>query len=179
MGAEDDAVGFVADVAEGEGVEEVDGVDVGAGRVIGSERVVVPVNDNDRARAENRMHGRGLRRGEADGEEALPVAAGEGAAGAQIFERTGGQMDEFEDGALMGDGRMESSGLGNERNDGDKGRGGLESGARGFRQNVVDAEGLCGEHAIERGEAEASLAVDEIGKMGRTQAGLLSEKSSG
>lgn len=47
MGAEDDAVGFVADITEDKGVEEINCVDVGSGRVTGRERVVVAVNDGD------------------------------------------------------------------------------------------------------------------------------------
>ena len=78
----------------------------------------------------------------------------------------------------MDDGRVQRGYFRNERNDGDIGCGTLADGARVLGQDVVDAEGLRGEDAVERGEAKVSLAVDEIGNMRRTQAGLLSEKRS-
>ncbi len=48
----------------------------------------MPVEYDDRARAQNRLHGSGLCGCEPDGDEALPIAAGESAAWTQLVEDT-------------------------------------------------------------------------------------------
>lgn len=87
-------------------------------------------------------------------------------------------MDELEYGTPAGKGRMQCSGVGNERNDGDI-FDRFESGTGIFRQQILDAELLGNEKTIEGGKTEPALAADEIRDMRRAKAGLAGEKCTG
>lgn len=132
MGAENEAVCLITDVAEGERVDEIDGIDVRSRGLVGSEGVVVAVDDGDGAWPENRVHGPGLGGGETDGKKALPIAAGESAARSKLIEDSGGQVDELEDRALIDDGRVQRGGVGDEGDDGGFFRAGFDGAASGF-----------------------------------------------
>jgi hypothetical protein len=64
-------------------------------------------------------------------------------------------MDEFEDGLLVHDGRMQSCGRRNQRHNGDVANDGLTFAASRFGQ-------LSSKDAVKRGEAEFALAANEI-----------------
>lgn len=116
VGAKDDAIGFVADIAKGHCVGDVHRIDVGPGRLMGHERVVVSVNDGNHSGAEGRLHWAGLGGCDAHGEETLPIAPCKSAAGAKVVQHSGGQTYELDDGPLIDHGRMKCDGLGDERN---------------------------------------------------------------
>ncbi len=96
MGAKDEMVGLIAQVAEDECVCDVYGIDIGMRGKIGGERIVVAVEHSDSARGEDRPHGTGLLRCEAYGEEALPVTTGQCTPRPKLVESPGGKMDEIE-----------------------------------------------------------------------------------
>lgn len=119
------------------------------------------VEDDDGAAGEDGSHGASLRGRQANGDESLPVAAGERAARTKLIEHAGGQMNELKSGALIDDGRVKGSGWRNERHDGGVGCG-LSFLWGGLWQQVFNAERLGGEDAIKGGETELAFAVNEI-----------------
>jgi len=179
MWPKDNAVGLIAHVAESQHVGNVDCVDIRTRRPAVDEGVVMTVQNHDRTGAENGIHGPCLRSGKTHCEEALPVTPGNGAPGTQLIERSGGQMDELDDGARMHDGRMQSCFGGNERHHGRVSCVGFNLSVIVFRQEVFDAEKLSREHTVKRREAELTLATDEIGEMRGPEAGLVGEKRAG
>ncbi len=79
-GTKDEAAGFKRDVAKSHLRTDAHGVQVGMGRLPDGERIVVAVNDDQGANAQDRIHGEGLRGVDADGDESDPAAAADGAA---------------------------------------------------------------------------------------------------
>ena len=71
--AEDETALVEVDEAEKEGGAATDGVESGLMGAVRSEGVVVAIEDGDGDGGEKRVHGGGLLRVGADGEEALPV----------------------------------------------------------------------------------------------------------
>ncbi len=90
MRPKDKAVGLITDIAEDQRVCEVDCVNIRARRQDRRERVVMPVQNNDRVCAKNRVHRPRLQRIDAHSKKALPIAPCKRAAGAELLERSGG-----------------------------------------------------------------------------------------
>jgi len=128
---------------------------------------------------EDWFHWPSLGGSDADGKEALPITTRESSAGTELVEGACRKVNEFEYGVLVDDGRVQSGGVSDERHDGSVVV--VVFGERSNRlgQKVLDAEQLCGEDAIKRGKAELALAMDEVGKMRGTEAGLTGEQHSG
>lgn len=179
VGAEDETVGLITDVPEGEGVEKVDGVDVGTRGIIGCKRVVVAVDDNDGARLEDWLHWPGLGGSEADGEKALPVAASKGAARAELIKSAGGQVNKLEGGTLIHNGGVKRGGVCDERHGGSLFGIVFGGSTSGLGQKVFNAQQLSGENPVECREAELALAMDKIRQVRRAQAGLAGEERTG
>jgi hypothetical protein len=140
---------------------------------VGSERVVVAVEDGDCAGGDERVHGGGLLGVGADGEEALPLCVGGGGAdavGVIAVESGGGDLDGFDesrwiDAGLVHGGRGRDDGDDLDRVAGVGGDGGLGCGEVDG-ENLIDGEVLRGEDAIEAFEGEGAFAVEEIRDMG-------------
>lgn len=147
--------------------------------MVGSQRVVVTIDDGDSAGLKNWRHRTSLGGSETDGDEALPVAAGQSAAGPQPIEGSGGQVNELEDGSLVHNGGVKRSSVRDQRHNGILFRVMFRRRTNRLRQKVFDAEQLCGENAIESRKAQLALAVNEIRKMRRAEAGLEGEKRTG
>lgn len=179
MGPEDDAVGLIAYVTKGQGVGDVDCIDIWARRTVGYERIVVAIDHGDRSNAEDGVHGPRLRSGKAHSEEALPVTPGQSASGAELIERSSGQMNELDDGARLHDGRMQGGCVRNERHHGRVSCVGFDLSVIAFRQEVFHAEKLRCEHTVKRREAEPTLATDEIGEMRGLEACLPGKERAG
>jgi hypothetical protein len=96
--AEDEAAFVEVDEPEKESGSAADGIEGGLVGAIGSEGVVVAVEDDDGAGGDEGVHGGGLLGVGADGEEALPVGVFGGGAGAVVVEAGGRDLDGFDDG---------------------------------------------------------------------------------
>lgn len=167
------------DEAEEEGGAEADGVGGGLVWAVGGERGVVTVDDDDRSLGEEGGHGGGLVGVDADGDEAMPVFAGGGGAGAIFEEARGGEGDAFDDGGGRDFGLLDGDGRGDE-GDGLGGVCGWGSGGGEMEgEDLLDGEFLCGEDAVEAFEGEGSFAIEEVGDVGLLEAGLLGKTSSG
>jgi len=137
---------------------------------VGSERIIVPVQHSDGIGADERVHRGGLLGVGADGEEALPVGVFGRGAGAVVLQAGGGDLDGFDDGC-SGDAGLIHGGGG--RDDGDDldgvagldGDGGL-GGGEVERQDLVDAEILRGEDAVETFEGKRAFTVEEVRDVG-------------
>ena len=93
VGSEDEAVGEKVGVAKGEAAAVADGEQGGTVGAIGLERVVVAVDQRDGFREDEWVHGSGIGGGDADGDKALPGAAGACGAGTDGLEEPGGEMN--------------------------------------------------------------------------------------
>ncbi len=69
--------------------------------------------------------------------------------------------------------------MGDERHDGGFGRVASDCGAIRLGQEIFNAERLSGKDAVERGEAEFTLATDKVGEMRCLKARLAGEKGAG
>ena len=98
VGSEDEAAFVEVDEAEEERGAAADGIECGLVGAVGSQRVVVTVEDGDGTGGEDGVHGGGLLGVGADGEDALPMGVGGGGAGAIVVETRGGDLDGFDDG---------------------------------------------------------------------------------
>jgi hypothetical protein len=164
VGAEDETGLVEVDEAEEERAAAADGVERGLVGAVGSERVVVAVEDGDGSGGEERFHGGGLLGVGADGEKALPVGVASGGAGAVVVQAGGGDLDGFDDGGSGDAGLVHGGGGGDDGDDFDgvAGRDG-SSGGEVEREDLVDGEFLRGEDAVETFEGEGALAVEEVG----------------
>src|SRR6185437_13605615 len=147
--------------------------------MIGSQRVVLTIDDGDSAGLKNWRHRTSLGGSETHGDEALPVAAGQSTAGPQSIEGSGGQVNELEDGSLVHNGGVKRGSVRDQRHDRILFRVMFRRRAKRLGQKIFDAEQLCGEDAIESRQAQLALAVNEIRKMRGTEAGLAGEKRTG
>ncbi len=146
--AENEVVLVEVDEAEKERGAETDGVGGGLVGAVGGKRGVVAVEDDDGALGEEGGHGGGLLGIDADGDEAVPVFAGGGGAGAVFKEARGGEGNAFDDsrrgdfGLLDGDGGgNEGDGLGWVRREG-------SGGSEVERKDLLDGEFLSGEDTV-------------------------------
>ncbi|MCU1252957.1 MAG: hypothetical protein JWQ49_5986 [Edaphobacter sp.] len=173
VGAEDETAFVEVDEAEEEGGTAANGIEGGLMGPVGSERVVVAVEDGDCPGGDERVHGGGLLGVGADGEEALPLGVGGGGAdavGVIAVEAGGGDLDGFDnsrwrDAGLVHGGRGRDDGDDFDRVAGVGGDGGLGCGEVDG-ENLIDGEVLRGEDAIEAFEGEGAFAVEEIRDMG-------------
>jgi hypothetical protein len=175
----DEAAGLEAHMAEEEMSAEANAVDIGAWRLPGGERIVMAVDDDEGAEAEDRIHGESLSRGNADGNEAIPGAAADGTTSGKCGKPAFRQLDEI----LHRSGGDQGSGHGGGvRDEGNAIHGTCvnpfrgRKGRRGDSSNFLDAEGLCQQDTIERGEAETASSMKEVGYMRLRQARLASEE---
>ncbi len=168
VGAEDETAFVEVDEAEEECGAAADGVERRLMRAIGSEGVVVAVEDGDGSGGDEGIHGGGLLGVGADGEEALPVGVSGGGAGAVVVQAGGRDLDGFDDGR-GGDAGLVHGGGGRDDGDDLNGFADLGGGLRGGdfeRQDLVDGEVLRGEDAVEAFEREGTFAVEEVRDMG-------------
>jgi hypothetical protein len=143
---------------------------------VGGQRVVVTIEDGNGAGGDERVHGGGLLGVGADAEEALPMSVFGRGAGAVVLQAGGGDLDGFDDGC-SGDAGLIHGGGG--RDDGDDldgvagldGDGGL-GGGEVERQDLVDAEILRGEDAVETFEGKRAFTVEEVRDVGLAMQGL-------
>ena len=176
-GAEDETAFVEVDEAKEECGSAADGVESGLVGTVGSERVVVAVEDGDGAGGDKGIHGGGLLRVGADGEEALPVGVPGGGAGAVVVEAGGGDLDGFDDGGGRDARLVHGGGGGDDGNDlggvAGVGREGGPCGVEVNRQNLIDGEILRSQDAIESLEGEGTFTIEEIGDMGLLEPCLL------
>jgi hypothetical protein len=144
VGAKDETALVEVDEAEKKGRAAADGVERGLMGAVGGEGVVVAIEDGDGARGDERVHGGGLLRVGADGEEALPVGVLGGGAGTVIVQAGGGDLDGFDDGRGGDAGLVHGGGGGDYRDDLSWIAGvGWDGGLRGgeiYWQDLIDAE---------------------------------------
>jgi hypothetical protein len=178
-GTQDKAAGLKGDMAEEELGAEADGIEVGAGRFPGDEGVVVAVEDDDGAEAEDGVHGEGLRAGNTDSDKSVPGAAADSPAGGEGGEPAFGEEDGFQNSPGRDNGGGRGGGMRDERNAVHgaflipfRGRGGR--GKAG--DDVFNTDGLGEEDAIQRGEAKAAAAMEEVGDVRLRKSGLTGEE---
>ena len=170
VGAEDETAFVEVDETEEESGAAADRVEGGLMGAVWGEGVVVAIEHGDGAGGDEGVHGGGLLRVGANGEEALPMGVSGGGAGAVVMQARGGDLDGFDDGG-GGDARLvHGGGGGDDRNDlggvaGVGWDGGL-CGVEVYRQNLIDGEILRGQDAVEAFEGESAFAIEEIGDMG-------------
>ena len=135
------------------------------------------VNDEQRLGHEDGLHGLRVCRRDADGDEALPGAPGDGGAGAGGAEDTGRQMKERLDRGGADAGLKESNAVGD---DGDRTSFLTEKimigVAPGRGKQVGSHELLGGEDSVHGVQRELPAAMEEIGEMGLSKAGLAGEQ---
>ena len=182
VGTEDETAFVEVDEAEEERGAAADGIEGGLMGAVGGEGVVVTIEHGDGAGGDEGVHGGGLLRVGADGQEALPMGVPGGGAGAVVVEARGGDLDGFDDGG-GGDACLVHGGGG--RDDGNDlgwvagmGREGGLCGVEIDRQNLIDGEILRGENAVESFEGEGAFAIEEIGDMGLLEPSLLGEPTA-
>ncbi len=156
MGSKDEPVGFKRDVAKEEGVALAEGVDVGLDGAELGDRGVVAVEDDDVVGGEHGLHGQGLCRGDADGDEALHVAATDELPGAEIGEAAGGELNAVERGGRRDEGVVDGAGRGYEWNEVRRGCGG---GDLRWHQQIFDADRKSCQDSVHGCHAEVALAV--------------------
>jgi hypothetical protein len=172
VGAEDEAALVEVDEAEQERGAAADGVEGRLVGAVGSQRIVVPIEDGDGSGGEDGVHGGGLLGVGPDGEETLPMGVGSGGPGAVVVEAGGGDLDGFDDGCGRDTGFVHGGGGGYDRNDlggiavGDRSGGGEVEG-----KYLVDVEVLRGEDAVEAFEREGALSIEEVGDMSLAERG--------
>jgi hypothetical protein len=176
VGSEDEASFVEVDEAEQERGAAADGIECGLVGAVGSQRVVVAIEDGDGTGGEDGVHGCGLLGVGTDGEEALPVGVGGGGAGAVVVESRGRDLDGFDDGRGGDAGLVHGGGGRDDRNDFDGVARGNGSGGGQFEgKNLVDVEVLRCEDAVEAFEREGSLSIEEVRDMSLGQPGRLTQ----
>jgi hypothetical protein len=166
---QDEAVGVKTDITKGQSIANAHGIEIGLGRLIQSQRIVMAVEHGNGVRDKDRHHGRRLRGSDAHSEKTLPVTANNSAARTELVQNSCGKLNHFDCGLRCDTGRMRSRGLRNKRNGvcsvitrvGHSGRPARELGWK----EVFDAEHLRGQDTINRGEAELTFAMKEVGNM--------------
>ena len=182
MCAEEDAAGEEIDVADGETLVIAHGVEMrqrGCGAAIGSEGVVVAVEDGDDGGEQERLHADDVGSGEADSDEAFPLAARGGAARAQAAQGFGGKLKHALDAGGADVWLGEGDGVADERDLSDFADLLREQDASGTArggQQVGDFQVLCAQELVQRGERELAAAMQEVGEMRLTDARLLCEQ---
>jgi hypothetical protein len=180
VGAEDEAAFVEVDEAEQERSAAADGVECGLVGAVGSQRVVVAIEDGDGSGGDDGVHGGGLLGVGSDGEEALPVGVGGGGAGTVVVETGGGDLDGFYDGRGRDAGLVHGDRGRDDRNDLDGVAGGDQSGSGEVEgKNLVDVKVLRGEDTVEAFEREGALAIEEVRDVRLLKAGLLGKTAAG
>lgn len=91
---QDETVELEVRVAQLEAAFMADGVEIGPVGAVGSERVVVPVEEHDGVGKNERFHGLVIRRRDGDGYKALPGAALRGGTGPRSAQHLRGQVEQ-------------------------------------------------------------------------------------
>ena len=117
VGAKDETAFVEVDEAEEERGAATDCVEGGLMGAVGGEGVVVAIEHGDGAGGDEGVHGGGLLRVGANGEEALPVRVSGGGAGAIVVQTRGGDLDGFDDGGWRDAGFVHRGGGRDDRND--------------------------------------------------------------
>jgi len=180
VGTEDEAAFVEVDEAEQESGSAADGVEGGLVGTVGSEGVVVAVEDGDGSGGDDGVHGGGLLGVGADGEETLPVSMGAGGSGAVVVEAGGGDLDGFDDGGGGDASLVHSGGGGDDGNDlGGVAGGDGRDGGEVEGEDLLNGKVLRGEDAVEAFKREGAFAVEEIRDMGLLETCLLGETAAG
>jgi hypothetical protein len=181
VGTEDETIRFEIEVANEQRTGVVNGIERWPRRLVPHQRVVVPIDDGDRVRREDGLHGNGVGGGKANGDEAKPILAGVCAAGAKGLEDAGGDAEEIVDGVRRNVVTVERG------CDGDQGHcvvfglceGSAMGGKKLIRQKIGDCEELRLEDFVESFEAESSLPAEEVRDVRLPESGLLREHRAG
>src|SRR5271166_2122381 len=182
MGTQDETVRVKTDVTKGQGVAHSYCVNIGLGWPVGGKRIVMPVEHDNGVRGKDGRHGMGLRRSDAHGEKALPIATDNGAAGAEFLKDSGRKLNAFDRSLRSNTGGMHGGSVRDKRN-------GVKlvitrtghwcNLARKLRRKeVFDTEHLRSQHAIDGDETEHAFAMEEVGNVRWLETGLPGKKSS-
>ena len=166
--AEEEAAGEEIDVADAEALVVAHGVEVrerGGGAAVGSEGVVMAVEDENGLGQQERLHTEDVKGGEAHGDEALPLSSGRGAARTERAKGFGGKLEHALDAGGADVGFEEGDGVADERNLSDFADLFAEQGtaaSTGRREEVGDDELLGAKELVQRSERELATTVEEI-----------------
>jgi len=173
---EDETAGEEIRVPDKEVSTGADGVQVGAVGTVREERIVVAIDEDESFGHDERLHGKGFARGDANYDKTLPGAPRAGGPGAKGLKSSRGQMHESLDGGGADYGLEERGGVGDKRNASGEAVRWQGRGVRDGRQQVGGSEALRCEDAVHGFEGELAPAVQKVGEMSLPQPGLAGEQ---
>lgn len=176
MGAKDEPVQEEVRIADAKMRALAYSVEVWPVASIGGDGVVMAINEHDGFREQKRIHGLRVSCRNADGDEALPGPAGVGDVGLERLQNSGLEMKHGLDSGRANVGLKERGGMGDNWNrvacDVNREVVGLTENGK----QVVGFEVLCGENAVHCIEGKLPAAMQEIGEVGLSKAGLAGEQ---